>query len=1193
MMEANHAPPVLVKLANGSIEWRPLSEAYQLVTHGGVLLQVPETLEVEAAAMGLRPEWPPAIAERAPEWLPRNQSGPGQLGLEVRGEAPGARSAPGTAPVPYGTTADAAPYIADLGMRCISGADDMSRLAGGAYAPPRHSMLGAAGDTGESALGRNPLLWMPPRGGPAGDQAPPNLGGAQPAGAGWAPGLGSGAPGVPRAQMPQRQVRPTFAPTHLSPAPNQRPPLRHSVPRAQRAGGGGSSQQWPKTGSPSLDEVPAGSLFQMPSQDNPWHLHPTRVSSNCGPGLPMRPDLAYWHQRGVTPGWTLVQQADGTIVQVPLPLAHLGAEMSGTRVQSPLTQNQEEAMQNLTLQQQNEQAPPPGTDNNPETTNPDPCNPEKGQEETDQEGKKKPKMDSAFLRDQKMKLARLTGNNPLMAKPPSEEDRKGVRKLGGKDLLQTSRTETSTSQVTAPPATPGHPSSQPSRQQQGAASGSGGPTATARSATRDACATTASSAAASSSDDKEVKVGKHSVHSTGLAENPMPLTGVMPGSPDFFRKFKANVELQPSGVDFVGGVDGGFRLTSTVQGSAAGGILGEPVQQQAVVLPVAPEPIPANDAQVRFTAPQVLGPIDPAFVAEFMPAGMTDIKKLDQFLTGPLNVRNRGVATAIATAVIADQTYHDMSAAYAKMMYIAFVIELAAEANAPLIRGPGAIGQHAAVINIADDHLDEAEIADAVGVGRMTFVRGRDNVAADDQMLAYLATPGVPLVNAGNADPHAAHVNWPAVEVTLLKRDDAPVVHVQALPTAATIYEWCSRVARQRGETPDMLKGAYLAAEIAGVRFVPQADGPVAAQRHRHMQADMSLCSYSLPRPNDTCLLVRTLGQQDAPEPVTASEIQALLSLTAQQRVHAFVHLAAMLNIATATMLHSVNITKAMLADWCHRRGNMGGPEFMNVGSGAFFCNTKQGCHDMQGHVRRAVLLWWGYSLPLLSFSDARWLPVLGGNGHADQIWGGMTNNNAPRLYTPLIMNNWTLTRPQEWGLCAPRPTVDFRQEIIDRGRQAELGWWCRMGTNEWEKRIKGKMPCNLVLYSALAVNAICQVLQLNEPVLHRETYQWSVIGGSGRWGQVEPVPQDELEYNVNLRVFTPGCLRTYDWITNTLYSVGILAANLIQGGLQILKHGSPTMTDMIGLLLGEASAPIQGALGAQGFLFDFSSGFG
>lgn len=140
-------------------------------------------------------------------------------------------------------------------------------------------------------------------------------------------------------------------------------------------------------------------------------------------------------------------------------------------------------------------------------------------------------MMSQYMRNQIQRRKVLLGQDQSSPHIPTSEERNGLRGIGSGSSKGSGSQRPSGSTMGGTTSTKGGPSQQTPTGQ----APLGGPGAAAPAGTGAAAGTRAPSSGASGAErpDREVRVGSHSVHTTGLAEGSISANTARPGNPDF------------------------------------------------------------------------------------------------------------------------------------------------------------------------------------------------------------------------------------------------------------------------------------------------------------------------------------------------------------------------------------------------------------------------------------------------------------------------------------------------------------------------------------------------------------------------------------------------------------------------------------------------------------------------------------
>lgn len=661
-----------------------------------------------------------------------------------------------------------------------------------------------------------------------------------------------------------------------------------------------------------------------------------------------------------------------------------------------------------------------------------------------------------------------------------------------------------------------------------------------------------------------VKTGIHSITTSDVTtELFVDDNTTQVGPPDLFTVVGGTIRDNVPNFAFAAGQ--GYQIGSWIAEADAGGGTTQPQFINGTVFPFNNAPIPIGDPVARhdlhihtgagrekaqFTQAHISGLYQGGRPSErFVSSALNPELQLHPNAPGPLR--------ALAGAVEYGWEVYDNSLMYAKLLYYAFLHGLFAAGN--VAPQPNAFPDVAQIrlhwINISAAALAADAIPNAIVRKDIVLMEPGDvfQQDADLQLIYWLASPGMRFDGAvGAATPHACYVEWPAVPITVLARRDNPNQPDAAVLTATAIMQFASRLASNRREWQWFTKGAYIAMEVLGTRLV---NGNA---QWWPIRSNYSSHNPYLPAVVDYNVFFRLLRVYPPDSETAKTEASMFMAMSPVERVRVAALYSATLSAASTTLLYDINIRTAMLQNWATAAAEPPGLFNMIMVSGLNnpdVTNKENTKYEAVGcsQPRRAFKSWLGCGVQDEIWYNDTWCGVLGNNAGAAVAYGGLIAESTPCFNNPLIIDNWMLVRPIEWGVLGMHPKVALAPELRIVGNAAAQGWYASRGSPVYAARACSNEPMKMTIYGVQAINAITEILRrgaVDAPQLSHQNALW-VDAGAG-------LPKDQVQWDapvayaagVNpfvgpLHIFRPCSIMTFDWATNDVWAPCIIGAAL------------------------------------------------
>jgi hypothetical protein len=208
--------------------------------------------------------------------------------------------------------------------------------------------------------------------------------------------------------------------------------------------------------------------------------------------------------------------------------------------------------------------------------------------------------------------------------------------------------------------------------------------------------------------------------------------------------------------------------------------------------------------------------------------------------------------------------------------------------------------------------------------------------------------------------------------------------------------------------------------------------------------------NVNLPQPADYNFMLRLMKIFPPIDTSDRDEVLAWTSLRSVDRVRSAALYTVVLATACTTTLYGLNLVTNSLIMW-----GMGviTPPLINELLGSIL-NTpnKPQIADkdvaMFSTPKKAFPLWLGCSVADNLYPGSYWLGPYGGEPNIARSFAGIQGLCTPQLFSPLVCDNWLIVRPIEWGISAPQPKANFRNEVRISGAMNRQGWYASLGSH-------------------------------------------------------------------------------------------------------------------------------------------------
>lgn len=590
-----------------------------------------------------------------------------------------------------------------------------------------------------------------------------------------------------------------------------------------------------------------------------------------------------------------------------------------------------------------------------------------------------------------------------------------------------------------------------------------------------------------------------------------------------------------------------YVVRSIVYSSEIGGRLGPGVHQDNTVFQSFPAPVPdANviNLTVRAAPARKLGTIDIALLGAYMQGGNISERFVVSALQPKLNMESMQAARFLSEYVTSALEYCDNYLMYAKLMYQAMVSDVISELGLTPAVAAFPPGEAPNFVNLDDPNLNYLDIAQPIVRGDIILVDRIDYCANDLQVVHWLTKSGHRATNDEDVTPHCIHVNWPAINVTVLNHGAAPAQPQAEILTPSQIYAFVIKLANARGEMSAVLRGMYFALDLLGVTY--NSNAGIDNGRYHFRTSMMSFHSPNAVMPRDYNVLLRILHIRPISTPAAEVEVSTLTTTSRDNRVRLMSMYSSTLQAMSTTVLYDMNLTHELMVQW----GN-GDPALPPMAAMVLqkFSEPDRAAETEAPMFTRPKALFptfIGCQVPTQLYPNSTWLGQQGQSQNAGAAMTDQLANRPPNNASPLSIDNWLLIRPMEWGISGPNTTLDIGKEVMDVGAPALRGWRSVRGSEVYDQRTTSPFPAMTVVYGIQVLNAILNDFRWHAArQLSFSQAAWSP-GAGMEWNAPVIEPHWQGHYIEGLHVMQPCTVMSYD------YTRDIIMAPALVGPIQL-----------------------------------------
>lgn len=607
--------------------------------------------------------------------------------------------------------------------------------------------------------------------------------------------------------------------------------------------------------------------------------------------------------------------------------------------------------------------------------------------------------------------------------------------------------------------------------------------------------------------------------------------------------------------------NGGFGPTTPITALALGSF--PPMTNLDTVRPL----------NIMLGPPIQVGETNAAALMQFYQSGLPSSKLITSALEPVLRPANNQICRYIANDFSLNQRYYDNSTMYAKMFFLALVKDVADAMQTTLSALPFNPDDAPQFINLADPALMSSALDGVISSGKMVLLESLDWDICDLDIIYALANAGQRYwVTGGNRAPFGVAVSWPGIPFSVwYHQAHPPTAPGPTVITSGRLTEFAFRLAVSRAEVSSLLKGFYIAVELLGTTFShsedvePAAWWPLTSQYH---------CNGGLRLPNmfDYNVLHRSLGLVPQSHLEHQEEIFTYPTLDTETRVLLVALYNSAMRAFTTTTLQDLSITTQDITNWCLALPPRGKVNAM----------FQQGLsRSVFGFRKEAV----GFAAPRMGFKHFLGVEIYH-NLYPSQSWnpicvqtpspvrttlGTFDPTLPPLLASQLGIDFALVSRPVEWGLVGPEPTISLNQEVVLATVPEKRGWYSNMGTRAYTANDNTGKYYEYVFYAAQVLNAIAQFYKWEQMQYHVVRHVSSPPAID--WSSV--LPAGRVPYNQQLHMIEPGQIVTFDWASTEVIAPALVGTDITDAIAVQLSLWCNTTVRGVGYALEQASCDI------------------
>lgn len=660
------------------------------------------------------------------------------------------------------------------------------------------------------------------------------------------------------------------------------------------------------------------------------------------------------------------------------------------------------------------------------------------------------------------------------------------------------------------------------------------------------------------------KIGDHSVHGSGVYEALLHTQAPLGHSEaNYIRTLWARIRDADAQFAFA---HQSITITSHIHPSAPGGGLEQAAAVWNRVLWFHQAPIAQADRRtldIRWSEGFQDSALPMSEIMKFYVGGTISERAVTSAIVPKLQPNNANTVRNLANYLVESIYSNNNFGMYAKLLWHAFVRDeytyAGIQPQATVFGGENQV----AFVNLDDPNLNFMDIVVPIIRGDIIMVDRVDYDPNDLLAVHYLSRAGRRYDSAiADAIPHSAYVRWPSLRVTILMHGPAPQPPAAAVLSSEQLIAFAIKLAQQRNELKFLTEGLYWVMDHAGVRYNVVQGQPQA----QYILPDFRITDITVPQPSDYNVLLRLAGVRPLFQEADGLEVQQFSMIRSQDRVRLIALYTAAYSIFATTILHSLQIPGSALREWY--AANVVPPSSMlmlqrlnNVGA-----HTSAGAEaPIFNMIKDCFPKFLNVDVVRNTHKGQMWLGGYGSRPDFVAAFDDVPNATTPRLFNPLIIDDFISCRPREWGLVGPCPKVDLSKEVVLQVQENMQGWRALQGSSDYQTTASGRMPFAYVEYGAFAVNVITQYLRPQAQLLSVQSAYHVPLGHAEF---TPPAPLAGPVYLEQLHSFMPCTIMTWDAANTSVLAVAIVGPNVGHHDLLALRNLTGTELQSAGLAL-------------------------
>ncbi|CAH0392366.1 unnamed protein product [Bemisia tabaci] len=633
-------------------------------------------------------------------------------------------------------------------------------------------------------------------------------------------------------------------------------------------------------------------------------------------------------------------------------------------------------------------------------------------------------------------------------------------------------------------------------------------------------------------------LGDHSITTSDVAATPLAHLPATSASPNYLLSALRLVEANPG--NFSVNANNELQIRSFViprsrrlENAASHEMITDAFETNA-------DPLLDSNADILYQTwclPRIVSAVSRTLIDPFLTGGMPNMETFAAVWQPFFASANANFLGALVNSVDSHMFYYDVSAVYLKLAYWAMVLDNIQFMGLNPAFDSYPVGNPITWTDLTDTHTNSSALANAFAAGDLIFFEDVDYSRDELYLLVWLAHAGARVsVIAGQRSPDFIYVKFQEIKIHVVARRAQPApLPGPGNPTSAAIYGFLYRLATKRSEFIDYRKGLYLALNLLPIRF------RVHGGRHYRLSGTFSNFVPPVPKPVQRNIFVVWMRSVQPVEQDLRNEINNWSAARPFDRACVTALYAQLQRVFSTTIIGSYSLCVTNLID------------YMIGASEQAFANSVLGQLDTPPVGQLASCMFWdwqarcfeaytGMSIEPNPYPGQPWLGGLGRfpNIRATVDAFNWTNDVAPREGSMLVVDDFLLVRPVEWGVVGPTTKVDFTSDLKISGVAANMGLYSFRGDRSYIKATGTNTPFLIIPYGIQMVNIFTQFYALNDhcPWYHSAPF----IGGMQTEFQCQAQHYGSHSFNNKLHIFEPMTIWTYDYGANEVRAPAVMS---------------------------------------------------